>query len=457
MNVTFEKNGPACGVITVEVTPADYTATVDKKLKEIGKTHTIPGFRKGNVPMNELRKRFGRDVKSDALNHVVYEATMQYIEDNKIKFIGSPLPQDREEKIDLKADDFTFKYDVALYPEVAVKLDKDVHSPFYLIEVTKEMVDEQDKAMRERFGTQQPGEEVDSKAVVKGTIMELDAEGNVRTDADAIQVIDGIVAPFLFKSKDEEGKFIGKHVGDKIVFNPWASCEGSVVELASMLHLDKDKAADVKADFEMTLSEIIVVKNAELGEEYYNNVFGPDKVHNEEEYFEAIKKMIEAQLFPNTLNLSNRDLHDQLLATYGPQMELDAPLLKKWILLNDKNATAESVEADYEGSVPGIKWELLSGIIADQLKVEVTEADMEGQANLIARQQLQQYGMYNMDEETIADMGKRILADASLRRRIAAQLEEVKLFNEIRKAITLDEKTVSLDEFKKVAGVEDNA
>lgn len=450
MNVTFEKTGEARGVITVSVEKNDYAAKVDEKLKEIGKTHVIPGFRKGHIALPELRKRFGRDVKSDAINRVVIDEVFDYIKNNNIKVIGQPLPAESTE-IDLKQDDYTFKYDVALWPELDIKLDKEVKQPFYLIEVTDEMVAEQDKALCERFGSQVPGEEVDSKAVIKGSIMELDAEGNVRSDADAIQVVSGIVAPFLFKDKAEADKFLGKKVNDKVVFNPFKSCEGSVAELSSMLNIDKEKAADVKADFEFAISEIIVVKLAEHNQDFYDDVFGKDKVHTEEEYLDNVRKMIQAQLFPNSLNLSNRDLHDYLMGAYADKVVVDNELLKKWMLLNNPEGSAEDLDKNYDSMLPGIKWELISGTVTDKLGVEVTEEDLQAQANMIARQQLQQYGMYNMDEETIADMGKRVLNDKHIRQQIYSQVEELKLFQAVRNAITIEEHTVSLDEFKKLA------
>ncbi len=450
MDIKFEKTGEGRGVITVSLVKDDYAQTVDSKLKEIGKTHTIPGFRKGHIALPELRKRFGREVKSEAINRVVIDTVFDHIEKNNIKVIGQPLPAASTE-IDLKQDDYTFSYDVALWPEVDLKLDKEVKTPFYLIEVSDEMVSEQDNALRERFGSQVPGEKVDAKAIIKGSIMELNADGTVKTEEDAIQVNSGIIAPFMFKNKEEADKFIDKAVNDKVVFNPAKACEGSAVELASMLNIDKEKAAEVTADFEFSIAEIIVVKLAELNQDFFDDVFGKDKVHNEEEYFENVKKMIQAQLFPNSLNMSNRDLHNFLMETYGDALVIDKELLMRWMTLNSKEAITDE---DYEKSLPGIKWELLSGIVTDKLEVKVEEADLEAQANMIARQQLQQYGMYNMDDETIADMAKRILGDRKIRQQIAAQVEEAKTFNALRNAITVEEKTVSLDEFKKLAGAE---
>lgn len=449
MNITFDKAGETCGKITVSVTPEDYEAKVTEKLKEIGKKHTIPGFRKGHISLPQLRQRFGREVKSEAINDVVINAVFDYIKENNIKVLGQPMPAEAKE-IDLNEKDYTFSYDVALWPELNIVLDKTVKMPFYTIGVTDQMIDEQDKALRERFGAQVPGDEVDAKAVVKGSIMELNEDGTVKETEDAIQVVSGIVAPFLFKGKEEADKFLGKKVNDKVVFNPAKAADGAVAEIASMLNIDKDKAADVKADFEFVISEIIVLKLAEHGQDFYDDVFGKDKVHTEDEYKAAVKNMIAAQLAPNSFELFNRDAHDYLMKTYG-DMKLDNDLLKRWMLLSDRQMKAEELDANFDSMLPGIKWEILSGEVADMLKVEVTDDDLLGRAKAIAAQQLQQYGMYNMDEETVTDMARRLLADRKLKQQIASQCEDFKMFDAIRAAVTVEQKEVSLDEFKKLA------
>lgn len=449
MEINFEKTGDARGVITVNVTEADYADKVTEKLKEIGKKHTIPGFRKGHITLPQLRQRFGREVKSEAINDVVFHAVFKYIEDNKIDILGQPLPEASQE-IDIKQTDYTFKYEVALAPELDIKLDKDVTLPFYTIAVSDEMAADQDKMLRERFGAQVLGEEVDDKAVVKGSIMELNGDGTVKETADAIQVVSGIVAPFLFKDKDEAAKFLGKKVGDKVVFNPARAAGDSVPEIASMLNVDKEQAAQVRSDFEFVISEITVLRLAEHDQEFYDNVFGKDKVHDEEEYDKALRQFISAQLAPNSFQLFNRDASEYLMKTYG-DFTLDAELLKRWLARTNPEMTAEQIDKDFDGMIPGIKWEIVSGKVADLLHVEVTDEILNARATAIARQQLQQYGMYNMDDETVADMGRRLLADRKIAQQIHNQCEEIAMYDAIRAAVTVDQKEVSFDDFKKLA------
>lgn len=447
MNINQEPLSDTSIKIVVKLDEADYKDKVNAELKRIGQTHVIPGFRKGHVSIDQLRRRFGREVKSDIINRESAHAVYDFIEKEGIHAMGNPLALNVTE-IKMEDKDYSFEYEVALAPVIDVKLDKSVTLPFYNIAVDDKMLEEQDKALREQFGAQVPGEEVDAKALVKGTIMQLDAEGNVLSTEDAIQVIDGIVAPFTFADKDQAALFMGKKVGDKVRFNPAATAGDNVAEVASMLHIGKEVAADVKGDFELAISEIIVARPAELGEEFYTNVFGPDKVHNEEEYRQALSNMIAGQLRPNSEAFFSNDAHKYLLDTYG-DIKLPLDTLKRILKANNpEEFTDENVDQRMEEMVPGLKWQLISDAVCKALDVKVEEADLLARATAIARQQFAQYGMYNLDDETVADTAKRFLANDNFRERIYDEVRSGKMYYSIRQVITADEKTVSLDEFK---------
>lgn len=216
MNITKDEISPVDVRLTVAIDENDYKDEVTKRIKEIGRTHVIPGFRKGHVPFGELKRRFGKQMTSDVINDVVYRAVVDYITENKLPVMGHPVPVEVKEAVEEGAQEF--KYDLALIPQLDIKVDKDSTYPFYEIEVTDEMIDEQDKNMRKRFGTQKPGEEMTEDGVVKGSLMQLNEDGTVNQNEGAIQVNDGIVFPLYFKDKEEAAKFNGKKPGDKVVF-----------------------------------------------------------------------------------------------------------------------------------------------------------------------------------------------------------------------------------------------
>lgn len=449
MNVSFEKLNDVEGKIIVNVEESDYKAKVESEIKKIGRTHNIPGFRKGHVPMGQLVRMFGKQVKSDVLNQEVYEAVVNYIRDNKLGILGEPLPVEVKE-ISIEQKDFTFAYEIGLAPELDINLDKSTTLDYYPIKVSDEMQEQQDKMLRERFGKQEPGQEFEERALVKGVLMELNADGSVKTDDDAIQVTAGIVAPFLFKSKEEAAKFEGKKVGDKVVFNPSASCEGNVAELASMLNIDKERAAEVKADFELAISEIIVNRLAEYGQEFYDDVFGKDKVTSEEDYHKNVTAMIAAQLAPNSENLFQYTTEKALVEKYG-NFELPAEFLKKWLVARNEGLTAENIDAEYDKMIPSIKWQLIKERVAQQAGVKIEKEDLENYAKAIAAQQLAHYGMYNLGDDVLADYAKRILDDKNSRAHIIEQVGDRKLFDAIKNLATVDVKEVTLDEFKEIA------
>lgn len=452
MNVTLEKTSDNTAILNVAIQEADYQDKVTNELKTFGRTHTIPGFRKGHVSIDQLRRRFGRQMKSDIINQEAADAAIKYIQDNKINVLGQPIPVEVKE-INLDDKDYTFQYEIGIAPELNINL-SDITVPYYTITVSKEMVEEQDRGLRERFGAQVPGEEVDKKALVKGALMELNADGTIKEGEDAIQVIDGIVAPMFFKDKEQADLFLGKKVGDKVVFNPWKTCEGNEAEMASMLHLDKQVAANVKADFEMVISEIIVVKLAELGEEYYKDVFGADKVHNEEEYDKALREMIASSLEPNSEVMFRNDAQNALMDKYDVSIQLPTEFLKKWLMVRNPELTKEDLDKDFDGMIPGIKWQLIRENIAEANNMQITEDDLLALAKNIARQQFAQYGMTNMDDDTITRFAKNILADKNYRPRLVEQVSDIKLFRIIQAKVNVDKKEVSLDEFKRLANPE---
>ncbi|WP_301708393.1 trigger factor [uncultured Duncaniella sp.] len=421
----------------------DYKDDVTKKLKEIGRTHVIPGFRKGHVPFGELKRRFGKQLTSDVINDTVYRAVIDYITENKLNVMGHPMPVEVKEAFE--EGDQEFKYDLALIPTLDIKPSADDHYPFYEIEVTDEMIDEQDTNMRKRFGSQKPGEEMTADAVVKGSLMQLNENGEVNTNEGAIQVTDGIVFPLYFKDKEETAKFDGKKPGDKVVFNPNKAAGGDAGELASMLHVDKAIAGDIHNDFEMNISEIIVNQPAELGEEYYNNVFGLDKVHNEEEYRAAIKELIAGELAQNSHILFRNTFDKAMMEKYG-DMQLPAATIKKLFF-----ADAENADEAFASQEAAIKHEIIENNLLKNLEIKVEPNEVLDTAKALTARQFAQYGLAGMDDEVITKYAKEQIEKEEIRNQLIQQILSSKLYTAIEGMVSLDKETVSLDKFKEIA------
>jgi trigger factor len=200
----------------------------------------------------------------------------------------------------------------------------------------------------------------------------------------------------------------------------------------------------------MSIAEIIVLKPAEHGEEFYKEVFPGATFTTEEEYFAELRKMIATQLAPNSEHLFSRDAQKLIAEKFG-NFELPAEFLKKWLIARNEGLNADNIDEEYTKMESSIKWELLRGKISESLEIKVTDEDLVGFAKAVAFQQFAQYGMTNMDDETLTNYAHRILEDKNYGAHIREDVANRKLFNAIKALVTLDEKTVSLDDFKKLA------
>ena len=123
MNITQESINDLNAILKVEVSEKDYEAKVQKVIINYRKTASVPGFRKGKVPMGQIKKMIGKSVLIDEVNKLLQESIYNHITENKVEVLGNPLPLTNEVDWD-NAKDFTFKYEMGLAPKFKVNLDK---------------------------------------------------------------------------------------------------------------------------------------------------------------------------------------------------------------------------------------------------------------------------------------------------------------------------------------------
>lgn len=448
MNVSHQNTDNLNAVISIEISKADYQAKVDKSLRAYGQKANIPGFRKGKVPFSILTKMFGKSVRAEEINRLVSESLYNYIRDSKLNILGEPMTAE-DMTVDLDAqDDFTFRFDVALAPELDVKVDKKIKVPYYTITVDDDMVNRQSESFRSRFGKQvSVDESTDERDLVKGSMVELAADG---TPAEGGIVVEStIVSPNYFKSDEEKAKFAGVKKGAKVVFNPSKSCNGSTAELASMLNIDKEKAAQVTADFEMTVTEITHLQPADLDQELFDNLFGKDTVKSEEEYFAKLREMIARQLVPESDYRFSIDARAAIEKAVG-DFELPEAFLKRWLLATDQERKAETIDDDFAKMVPDLKWQLIKEQIVKQFDIHVDDNDLKAVAKHVAASQFAQYGMTGVPDDVLDRYANEMLSSKDTRSRLINQATEQKIQTAIKESVTLNQKEISMEKFQKL-------
>ena len=262
-----------------------------------------------------------------------------------------------------------------------------------------------------------------------------------------MKVENGFVAPQYFKDEEQTKLFIGKHVGDKVVFNPWKTCNGNATEMSSMLNVDKKDVDSYKGDFEFDIKEIIVLKKAEQGEEYYKEAFGENgNVTDEKSYREALKNMLANAMAPETNYRFTIDARE-IIGGKVKDTQLPDEVLKEYLVMNNDDIDADNVDEIYNGMKKSLLWDLAKETLAKQLGVEVTDEDYKQTARTLARQQFAQYGMANVPDDAVERFADDILKDKKSIDQIKARTADMKFFNALMQAVTLDEKTDSAEEF----------
>ena len=117
MEVTVESTGTLERRIRVELPIAPIEEQVDSRLKTVGRTAKIKGFRPGKVPPKVVRQRYGQQVREEVLNEVLQKSYTQAVTQEKLNPAGGP-------KIETEDDNgktFAFTATFEIMPEVKLK------------------------------------------------------------------------------------------------------------------------------------------------------------------------------------------------------------------------------------------------------------------------------------------------------------------------------------------------
>ena len=450
MNVSFEQIDAVNAMLTVELKREDFASDVNKEVAQMGVRHPIKGFRPGKAPKSLLMKYYGPSVTADVVDRMVSRAIYDYIRENKLQVLGEPLPNE-DTKVDImKDEEMTFKYDLGLAPAIELKLNKRINVPYYNIEVTDQMVDDAIAHDRKRLGALVDGEVSDKESMLRGSMVELDAEGNVLEDG--IKVERTVISPRYMDDDDEAAKFVGVKVGDTFTFNPHKAYNGNIAELSGLLNVDRNQA-DVKSDFRITIEEIKVNQEAEMNEEFFKGVLGTEtEVKDEAAFREAVREMIGRANVPESNYRFTVDAQ-RILTEKAGDLQLPEEFLKRFLKLRreqDQKENTEVTDEEAQDMFKQIRWQLVKDHLIKELGIQIEKEDIDTAAFIFAQQQLSQYGIYNAPEDLIRQQAERFMQDDRARDMIQEHAVDNKFYAAVKEAVKVNEKTISVEDFRKL-------
>ena len=153
MRISFENADKVNGLLTITVEEADYRELVEKTLKDYRKKVNVPGFRPGQVPMGLVKRQYGTAVKAEEVNKLVGNEIYKYVQENNIRMLGEPMPNESQAPVDLENDaEMTFAFDIAIAPDFKIDLTGKDKLPYYRIKVDDKLIDQQVEAYASRSG-----------------------------------------------------------------------------------------------------------------------------------------------------------------------------------------------------------------------------------------------------------------------------------------------------------------
>lgn len=450
MKVSFENPDKINGLLTITVEDDDYKAEVEKTLKEYRKTANVPGFRPGQVPMGMIRRRFGSAVKMDAINKVLGDELQKYIADNNIAMLGEPLASEKQQPQDLEKDGpYTFMFDIAVAPEFDIKLDANDTVDYYEITADDTLIDSEVEMFASRMGQNVEADHYEDGDVLKGDLRQLDAEGN--TLEGGLTVEAASVMPKYLKSDDQKKLFDGCKPGDIITFNPSKAYEGSNYELSSLLKVDREKVAEYTGDFSYQITSVQHFEKHAVDQELFDLTFGKDTVKDEKEFREKIAEGLKAQLALDSDMKFLMDVRKYAEDKVG-QLTYPDSLLKRIMKQNNKDKDQEFIDKNYEPSIKELSWSLIRSKIAVALGVKIEDEDVKSAAREMAKAQFAQYGMSNVPQEYVDNYADELLKKKEAQQQFVDRAIDAKLVEALKGVVTLNKKSVSLDEFNKMMG-----
>ena len=443
MNITLDQPSPTDGLIRITLSESDYKPKVEEKVREYSRKMNIKGFRQGKVPTGVVQKMYGKSILVEEVNHLLSHSVSDYIKEKKLSVLGDPIPNhDKARLIDWDSQkDFEFEFQIGLVEDFAVDITSKVSVKSYIIEVDQKVIDEALEDVKRRFGNVTNPEVSGADDNLFGEVPL--ADGSKKSSYIQISKV----------SKDEQKKFLGLKKDDEVTFDIEKLSDDMQVRSQAVNSTDEE-VKDIKGSYTLKISSISHMEPAELNQELFNKVFGKEVVKSEEEFINKIRETISENYQRESNHLLEHEIQHHLVD--HTKVNMPDNFLKLWLKSSgDGKITDEVIGKEYEDYKKGLKWDLIKNKIADEHKVNVERGDVRNRAKQMIAQQFGGPAIAEQLGDKFDSIADNYLSGQDGKgenfMRLYNQIRHEKIMTAVKEKITLSEKKVSLDEFKKLA------
>lgn len=307
MQVSVEATKGLERKMTVHVPTERVENEVDSRLRRLGRTAKVKGFRPGKVPFSVIRQQYGPQAREDVLQDLLRQTYGEALQQEKLRPAGAPTidPVSMEPGEGLR---YTATFEV--YPEVTLKKTEGLK----IERATAEVADSDVEAMIEKMRKQRGEWETAERAAKLGDRVVIDFEGKLKGEdfpgnkgeKMPVELGEGRMV------EDFEKNLTGVAAGDEKTFD---------VKFPKDYHADDLKGQKVK--FTVKVHEVQALRLPELDEEFCKQ-FGVAeggieklredvRAHMERELAAALRKQGKEQLLDALVEANRIELPNALV------------------------------------------------------------------------------------------------------------------------------------------------
>jgi len=445
--VTRENIGNLHEKLTITVNPSDYQHSLEEGLKKQAKNATIPGFRKGMVPVGILKKMYGEKIIQEEIIKRVDSELGSYLKNEKLDILFNPLPiSNNLHTLDVNSSKtYEFTFEIGLKPTINIDPSA-VNVTKYVIEVTEKMVDDEANRLQLQFG----------KLIEQETISTDEDQLNIIFDEifESGEIIEGGISretSIYVKNFTPEFRttLIGTKVNDVIDVDLSSAFNQEELKIVKEeLGIIDNEFEKVNLHYKITIDKIGLLEKAPLNEDFYKMVQLGKDITNEEEFRAAIKDNI-SEYFKTE---SSNQVHDQIYHALADHTPIELPetyLLKVLESGVEKTKTKEEAVESYPAFASQLKWSLITNYIQKSENLEVYQEDIKQ----LAKNQLFQYmgnqlQMMGNDARWIDDYVNRMAKDKKFVDDAYHQILTKKIFLSYEPKVNATEESIDFETFK---------
>ena len=402
--------------IQVEIPASEVTRETETLIQKYQKLARIPGFRRGHVPPSVIRQRFSQDIKNDVVDTLV----PRYFRKEADKLGLVPVSQPRVTDLHVHdGEPLRFKASFEIMPTIRAEGYRELRAEKPAISITDEEVEESLKGLQEQHAA---FTSVEGRALADGDFAQVSLDGEPKDGEGKPVHMDDILVEIAGKNTMPEftSNLRGASTGDERRFDVQYPEDSSDKRLAGKTFTYTVRVQGIK---QKSLPELDDQFAKELGE-----------FANLDEVRKRIREGMEAERKHN----AEREAKDKLVAELVKRNEFEVPeaLVERQVDIRLERGlralTAQGMKAEEikkmdfnrlragqrEQALQEVKASLLLDRIAEEEKIEVSDAEIDREIEALAKQ----------SKQTSEEIRARLTRDGALDR----------IRNRIRSEKTLD-------------------